>query len=44
MQTKNQDSQRPMLRVENLTHRVSLETNTLMILKGVSLEINRENP
>ncbi|MGO1502729.1 MAG: ABC transporter ATP-binding protein [Marinobacter sp.] len=41
MQTKNPDSQRPMLRVENLTHRVSLETDTLTILKGVSLEINR---
>ncbi|WP_339780914.1 ABC transporter ATP-binding protein [uncultured Marinobacter sp.] len=41
MQTINPDSQRPMLRVENLTHRVSLETDTLTILKGVSLEINR---
>ncbi|MDO6442018.1 MULTISPECIES: ABC transporter ATP-binding protein [unclassified Marinobacter] len=41
MQTINPDSQRAMLRVENLTHRVSLETDTLTILKGVSLEINR---
>lgn len=41
MQTINPDSQRPMLRVENLTHRVSLETDTLTILKAVSLEINR---
>ncbi|MFP3978749.1 ABC transporter ATP-binding protein [Marinobacter sp. KMM 10035] len=41
MQTTNSDSQRPMLRVENLTHRVSLETDTLTILKAVSLEINR---
>lgn len=31
----------PMLRVTNLTHRVSLETDTLTILQGVSLEINR---
>src|SRR5690554_174057 len=41
MQTTNSDSQRPMLRVENLTHRVSVETDTLTILKAVSLEINR---
>jgi len=41
MQTINPDSHRPMLRVENLTHRVSLETDTLTILTGVSLEINR---
>lgn len=33
--------QRPMLRVNNLTHKVSLETDTLTILQGVSLEINR---
>ncbi len=33
--------QDPMLRVENLTHRVRLETDTLTILQGVSLEINR---
>lgn len=31
----------PMLRVDNLTHQVRLETNTLTILQGVSLEINR---
>jgi putative ABC transport system ATP-binding protein len=31
----------PMLRVTDLTHRVSLETDTLTILQGVSLEINR---
>ncbi|WP_273430001.1 ABC transporter ATP-binding protein [Marinobacter sp.] len=31
----------PMLRVDNLTHRVRLETDTLTILQGVSLEINR---
>ena len=31
----------PMLRVSDLTHRVSLETDTLTILQGVSLEINR---
>ncbi|MDX5439812.1 MAG: ABC transporter ATP-binding protein [Alteromonadaceae bacterium] len=30
-----------MLRVTDLTHRVSLETDTLTILQGVSLEINR---
>ena len=33
--------QRPMLKVSNLTHQVSLETDTLTILQGVSLEINR---
>src|SRR5690554_6785730 len=31
----------PMLRVTDLTHRVSLETDTLTILQGVSLEIKR---
>ncbi|MBE0486466.1 ABC transporter ATP-binding protein [Marinobacter sp.] len=31
----------PMLRVTNLTHRVGLEIDTLTILQGVSLEINR---
>jgi len=31
----------PMLRVSELTHRVSIETDTLTILQGVSLEINR---
>ncbi|GGC78725.1 ABC transporter ATP-binding protein [Marinobacter halophilus] len=31
----------PMLRVTDLAHRVSLETDTLTILQGVSLEINR---
>jgi putative ABC transport system ATP-binding protein len=35
------DAQRPMLRVENLTHRVRLDTDTLTILQGVCLEINR---
>lgn len=35
------DGQRPMLTVSNLTHRVSLETDTLTILQGVNLEINR---
>ncbi|MDI9246914.1 ATP-binding cassette domain-containing protein [Marinobacter sp. CHS3-4] len=30
-----------MLKVTNLTHRVSLETDTLTILQGVNLEINR---
>ncbi|AZT85822.1 ATP-binding cassette domain-containing protein [Marinobacter sp. NP-4(2019)] len=30
-----------MLKVSDLTHRVSLETDTLTILQGVSLEINR---
>lgn len=35
------DSRRPMLKVSNLTHKVSLETDTLTILQGVSLEINR---
>lgn len=33
-----------MLRVTDLTHRVSLDTDTLTILQGVSLEINRESP
>ena len=37
----NPDSQSPMLRVNNLTHRVSVETDTLTILQGVTLEINR---
>ncbi len=31
----------PMLRVTELTHTVNLETDTLTILQGVSLEINR---
>ncbi|HET8850758.1 MAG TPA: ABC transporter ATP-binding protein [Marinobacter sp.] len=31
----------PMLRVSDLTHRVRMETDTLTILQGVSLEINR---
>ncbi len=35
------DNQPPMLQVTNLTHRVPLETDTLTILQGVSLEINR---
>jgi len=35
------DSQRPMLKVSDVTHKVSLETDTLTILQGVSLEINR---
>ncbi len=32
---------RPMLIVKDLSHRVSLETDTLTILQGVNLEINR---
>ena len=35
------DSQRTILKVRDLTHKVSLETDTLTILQGVSLEINR---
>lgn len=35
------DQSQPMLRVDNLSHRVSLETDTLTILQGVNLEINR---
>eukprot|EP00163_Fabomonas_tropica_P009080 TRINITY_DN18867_c0_g1_i1.p1 TRINITY_DN18867_c0_g1~~TRINITY_DN18867_c0_g1_i1.p1 ORF type:complete len:240 (-),score=18.87 TRINITY_DN18867_c0_g1_i1:303-1022(-) len=35
------DRSQPMLRVDNLSHRVSLETDTLTILQGVNLEINR---
>ncbi|MCL7945353.1 ATP-binding cassette domain-containing protein [Marinobacter sp. ATCH36] len=35
------DSQRTILKVSDLTHKVSLETDTLTILQGVSLEINR---
>ncbi|MDX1552311.1 MAG: ATP-binding cassette domain-containing protein [Marinobacter sp.] len=35
------DSQRVILKVSDLTHKVSLETDTLTILQGVSLEINR---
>ncbi len=31
----------PMLRVTELTHKVSLEADTLTILQGVNLEINR---
>ena len=41
MTNVNPDSQSPMLRVNNLTHRVSVETDTLTILQGVTLEINR---
>lgn len=41
MTNVNPDSQSPMLRVDNLTHRVSVETDTLTILQGVTLEINR---
>lgn len=37
--TKN--DHRPMLKVTGLTHKVSLETDTLTILQGVNLEINR---
>ncbi|MBJ6138110.1 ABC transporter ATP-binding protein [Marinobacter litoralis] len=37
--TKKEPS--PMLRVTGLTHQVSLETDTLTILQGVNLEINR---
>ncbi|MBW7469546.1 ABC transporter ATP-binding protein [Marinobacter sp. M216] len=37
----NAERRQTMLRVDNLTHRVSLETDTLTILQGVSLEINR---
>ncbi len=40
MDPSNTDSNL-MLRVTDLTHRVSLETDTLTILQGVSLEINR---
>lgn len=32
---------RPMLKAVNLSHRVRLETDTLTILQGVNLEINR---
>lgn len=38
---QNEGRQQPMLKVSNLTHTVSLETDTLTILQGVSLEINR---
>lgn len=38
---QNKGRQQPMLKVSNLTHTVSLETDTLTILQGVSLEINR---
>ncbi|NWO08398.1 MAG: ABC transporter ATP-binding protein [Alteromonadaceae bacterium] len=37
----NANQSRPMLRVSGLGHRVSLETDTLTILQGVNLEINR---
>ncbi|MDO3721952.1 ATP-binding cassette domain-containing protein [Marinobacter sp. chi1] len=37
----NSDQRQPMLKVSHLTHRVSLETDTLTILQGVNLEINR---
>jgi len=37
----NKTETRPMLRVTDLTHTVSLEDDTLMILQGVNLEINR---
>ena len=35
------ETQQTMLKVKDLTHRVSLETDTLTILQGVNLEINR---
>lgn len=35
------DSKHPMLRVNNLSLRIRLENDTLTILQGVSLEINR---
>lgn len=35
------ESQPPMLRAKDLTRRVRLETDTLTILQGVNLEINR---
>ena len=35
------ENARPMLKVTDLTHQVSLETDTLTILQGVNLEINR---
>nr|WP_282562636.1 ATP-binding cassette domain-containing protein [Marinobacter panjinensis] len=41
MSEHKSDSQRPILKVSDLTHKVSLETDTLTILQGVSLEINR---
>lgn len=41
MTNVNPDGQSPMLRVRELTHRVQLETDTLTILQGVNLEINR---
>jgi len=37
----NANQSHPMLRVSGLGHRVSLETDTLTILQGVNLEINR---
>ncbi|WP_375193786.1 ABC transporter ATP-binding protein [Marinobacter sp.] len=40
-ETDTPDGQGPMLRVRDLTHRVRLETDTLTILQGVNLEINR---
>lgn len=40
-QTNISSPGRLMLRVNNLTHRVSLDKDTLTILQGVSLEINR---
>nr|WP_297403423.1 ATP-binding cassette domain-containing protein [uncultured Marinobacter sp.] len=41
MTNPNAEPQSPMLRVVDLTHRVRLETDTLTILQGVNLEINR---
>lgn len=41
MTNPGMDNSGPMLRVADLSHRVSLETDTLTILQGVSLEINR---
>lgn len=41
MTNPNADHHTPMLRVTGLSHRVPLETDTLTILQGVNLEINR---
>lgn len=41
MTNSTPESQPPMLRAQDLTHRVRLETDTLTILQGVNLEINR---
>ena len=37
----SQTEDSPMLRASDLTHQVTLETDTLTILQGVNLEINR---